>query len=494
MTDPKVRKTIDSARDDMGDLQRAMLAVFSSSVTRILARVMLIVFVVKLYGLGSFGYLGETAALVELLAALASFGLPKTLLAYLDQADGDPVTEGRLISNAIALSALLGIILGTVLWLLWPLIFPPSSGVPAYAAAAVFLIATTELMLTVTRSRRVIRWDAMVKGFVKPWGFLLLCVGGYFLLVKTGIFSAVGALFAGYIASTVLALFVALFGLIWTRRKNSYALVLPDLMGMRRLFKNSFSTAIVDAGSFSFRRLDIILLGVIAGPTATGIYYLVQQLATVVEKMRHLFEPMAAPVLAQAKSMVVTSAHLKKLCLWIFSAQVGLATVFVSFAAAILGLFDAVYMHAAILMMVILMGEIAEGTSGLIELPLVFNAPAIASRNIIIALICEIGLVALGAYNFGLMGAAAGFSLAMMLLAILRFSSAHTALGLTIIDASYAKPVGAAIVAAGATIGLNMILVAENNLYLAFSVVVCLLTYLLVLRLFGLSLWLARTS
>lgn len=481
-------------RDDMGDLQRAMIAVFSGSITRTVARVILILFIVQLYGLGSFGYLGEVAAMVELLAALAGFGLPKTLMAYLDKVDGNPEAEGQLISNAIMLAAMLGTGFGLVLWLIWPFIFPVVSGVPSYVTSAVVLIAVTELLLTVTRSKRVIRWDALVKGFVKPWSFLLFSVGGYFLLVRTGYLSPVAALFAGYMASTLLAALIALTGFARTRRKHYHPLVLPTFSGVRTLSKASFSTAIVDAGSFSFRRLDIILLGMIAGPTATGIYYLVQQLATVVEKMRHLFEPMATPVLAQARSMAVTNSHLKKLCLWIFSAQVGLAMIFTLFAVPILGLFDAVYGQAILLMAILLAGEIAEGTSGLIELPLIYKRPVVASRNIVIAFLCEIGLVIAGSWHFGILGAAGGFTGAMLLLALLRFVSARRALGLTVLDSSYAKPLIAAIVTTISMMGLSMILVADSGLNLALSVTAGVLLYVTVLRLFGVSLRISKTA
>jgi O-antigen/teichoic acid export membrane protein len=481
-------------QDDVGDLQRAMLAVFSGSITRTVARIILIVFVVRLYGLGSFGYLGEVAALVELLAALASFGLPKTLMAYLDKTDGNPIAEGQLISNAITLSAILGAGLGLILWLAWSFIFPVASEVPSYAASAVVLIAVTELLLTVTRSRRIIRWDALVKGFVKPWSFLLFLVGGYYLLVQTESLAPVTALFAGYMGAAVLAFLVAIIGLVRTRRQHSYALVFPTFAGVFSLLRHSFSTAIVDAGSFSFRRLDIILLGVIAGPTATGIYYLVQQLATVVEKMRHLFEPMAAPVLAQARSMTAINSHLKKLCLWIFSAQIGLAMIFIIFANQILGLFDALYAQAALLMAVFLLGEIAEGTSGLIELPLIYNKPAIASRNIVVAFLCEMGLVSIGSYHLGILGAAGGFAGAMLLLAMLRFTSARRALGLTIINLSYAKPLIAAMFTSISMMGLNMIVAADTGSNLALSVAIAIVLYLGILRLLGVSFRIVGTA
>lgn len=482
---------IASDRKDMSDLQRAMLAILGGSVARTIARIVLIVFVVRLYGLSSFGYLGEVAALIELSAALASFGLPKTLLSYLDEVKGDAIFQGRLISNAVFLSALLGLGLAGTLWFVWPAIFPSSSGVPSYVAIAVVVIAVTELLLTVTRSRRIIRWDTLVKGVVRPWSFLLFAVTGYFLLVKPAIFAPVSALLAAYLASIVLSLIIALVGFFQIRRSQSFAITLPMLGDTISLTKRTFTTAIVDAGSFSFRRLDIIILGLIAGPMATGVYYLIQQIATVVEKMRHLFEPMAAPVLAQSKSLAITQAHLRKLCLWIFASQVGLATILTLFAVPVLGLFDVFHAQTMLLIALVLLGEIAEGTSGLVELPMVFNHPFVASRNIIISFSCELVFVILGSHFFGILGAAAGFAMAMFILATLRFLAAHHRLGLSILELSYAKPLVASMTLILTISGASMFLSTDNIAKLVAAIAASAAFYLLLLRFMGLSLRIA---
>tara|TARA_R110000787_G_scaffold176420_3_gene288613 strand:+ start:2629 stop:4104 length:1476 start_codon:yes stop_codon:yes gene_type:complete len=482
---------IASNRKDLGDLQRGMLAILGGSVARTIARVMLIVFVVRLYGLSSFGYLGEVAALIELSAALASFGLPKTLLAYLDEVKGEAAAEGQLITNAIVVSATIGLVLAGMLWLIWSSIFPASSGVPSHVAIAVAMIAATELLLTVTRSRRVIRWDTLIKGVIKPWSFLLFAFIGYFLLVKSAYLTPVATLFAAYLGSIVVSMAIAMIGFIQTQRFQQFALVAPKFGAMFALAKRSFATAIVDAGSFSFRRLDIILLGLIAGPMATGIYYLVQQIATVVEKMRHLFEPMAAPVLAQSKSLAVTQAHLQKLCLWIFASQVGLATIFILFAVPVLGLFDVVHTQAMLLMALILFGEIAEGTSGLVELPMVFNHPIVASRNILVTFFCELTFVTSGAYLFGILGAAAGFAIAMSILAMLRFRAARRQLGLTIWQLSFVKPLVASITLIIVITVAGMFLTADNIGKLVAAIAASLALYLILLRFMGLSLRIA---
>ena len=116
---PNKMSTKSNSARDFGDLRRAVVATFSSSLARIVARVLLILYVVKLYGLGSFGYLGEVAASVELLAALSCLGLPKTIMAYFDRYKSDTQKSANLTANAFVLTAFISLILSGILALLW---------------------------------------------------------------------------------------------------------------------------------------------------------------------------------------------------------------------------------------------------------------------------------------------------------------------------------------------------------------------------------------
>ncbi len=140
-----------------------------------------------------------------------------------------------------------------------------------------------------------------------------------------------------------------------------------------------------------------------------------------------------------------------------------MAIIFTLFAGPVLGLFNVFHAQTMLLMPVILLGEIAEGTSGLIELPMVFNHPAVASRNIIITFFCELIIVTSGAYFFGIFGAAVGFAMPMSILAMLWFRSARHQLGLSIWELSYAKPLVASMTCILIITGAGMFLTADNN-------------------------------
>ncbi len=482
-----------SARD-FADLRRAVIATFSSSLARSVARVLLIIFVVDLYGIGSFGYLGEVAATVELLAALACLGLPKTIMAYFDRDKDSPENSANLVANALGLTMLIGASLSLFMLLLWPILFPIKANIPAYAALAIFIISITEMMLTLTRSRRIIKWESIVKGLVKPWGFFILAMGGYFFIVQRYDSEPMMVLIAAYFLSLIISALFAGAGMMQIMRDGQISLGKVSIKAMGKLAKESAPIAIVDAGSFAFRRLDIIILGIMTGSSVTGIYYLGQQLATVVEKMRHLFEPMAAPILAQTQSTKTIGEYLQKTCRWVFAASLGSAICFALYAQPLMALFDVYFAAALIFMSILLWGEIADGSSGLIELPIIFRNPLIASRNVVIALCIEALSVAIGAYHFGILGAAAGFSIGMMALCALRLYSARKLYDMHIVDSSYLKPIGAAIVSIIITLLIRDYLLLIPYIGLLIGIIICGGIFLIAIKFMGVSMKISDNS
>jgi len=214
----------DDMRRDFGDFRRGVSAVLFGSGARTVARLTLIFFVVTYYGVESFGYLGEVAAIVELSAAFANLGLPKSLFGYLEQHRREGADQGALIGEACLATLLTGGLLAAGIWLLWPYIFPTAAGVPAYVAGAIVLIAVTEILLTVTRSARLMRWDMMAKGVVKPWGFLLLAALGYAGGVYALGWPPVQTLFVSYLLSLAITGIFAVAGFVMVLRDQHISL------------------------------------------------------------------------------------------------------------------------------------------------------------------------------------------------------------------------------------------------------------------------------
>lgn len=492
MTEKKGELQSSSASErDFSDLRRTVIATSTSSLTRIVARILLIIFVVDLYGIGSFGYLGEVAASVELLAAMASLGLPKTIMAYFDRHRDDAGGSANLVTNALCLTGVTALGLSIILGLLWPLLFPY---VPAYVAGSILIIALTEMMLTLTRSRRIIKWESIVKGVVKPWGFFILAMAGYFIFVQRLGAEPIIILMAAYFLSLILSAIFAFIGFFQIIKNGQIILGQAKASAMLALGKESAPIAIVDAGSFAFRRLDIIILGALTSSNITGIYYLGQQFATVVEKMRYLFEPMASPILAQTRSIETIGRYLKKTCRWVFAASLGVAIATTIYAQPLMELFDVYYMNAIIFMAILLIGEVIDGSTGLIELPIIFRNPMTASRNMILALIAEAICVGIGAYNFGILGAAAGYTSGMMVLATLRLYSVKKLYGMHILDRNFLKPIIAGMIASIISFLLKDYILIYGILGLIAAVLMCGTIYLYILKIMGISMKISDNS
>lgn len=419
---------------DRRDLRRGAWQILSGFGVRTVARILLIVFVARLYGVSDFGRLGETVAIVELAAALATFGLNKTLLGRLAEADSS--AEGKTVLEAFAVAVCMSAAIGGTLWLIWPLVFDPGAGSLRFAALGIPLIALAEIALTATRHRRTVAWDTIVKAAVKPWSFLLLALIGYFW-AGVGLTSG-QMLILAYVGSLTLSALIAFGVLAFASRFNLFSAHRHfSLSGTFGLARASLPIAINETAVFAFRRLDIILLALVAGPAATGIYYMAQQIGTVVEKVRYLFEPMLAPVIAQSGSLDAIGYHLRRLCLGIFATQLAIFALIAILGQPLLSWLGPGFAAGLIVALVVLVGELFDGSFGLCELPMVYRHPHWPPRVVLAALALETGLVGILASQFGALGAAAGFATAMLVLAIARLILLRRLYGLSIVGMGY---------------------------------------------------------
>jgi O-antigen/teichoic acid export membrane protein len=431
---------------DRRDLSRGARQILSGFGVRMLARILLIVFVAKLFGASVFGRLGETVAIIELAAAFASFGLTKTLLGEMarDETNGANITVR--VAEAIILAGAISLVIASLLWLVWPVLFPTDAA-PRISVIGVPLIALTDVALTATRHHRTVAWETIVKAAIKPWSFLILALAAFALVTDRLPFelpelSMPHALISAYLGSLLLSALIASAATYTMFRGGlDRAPNYREILGMAR---RSFPIALNETGVFAFRRVDILLLGTVAGPAATGVYYLAQQIGTVVEKVRYLFEPMLAPIIAQSTSLDLIGAHLKRLCLFVFTVQLGLLVIAMINGDEMLAWFGPGFAAGAGVLMLILLGELFDGSFGLSELPLVFRHPKWPPRAVLAALAVECVLVTILARQFGAPGAAAGFAASMFVLAVIRLALVHRKFGFRVVTQTYA---GVAVVA-----------------------------------------------
>jgi len=202
--------------------------------------------------------------------------------------------------------------------------------------------------------------------------------------------------------------------------------------------------------------MDILILGTVSGPEVTGVYYMAQQVATVPEKIRYVFEPMVAPVVAQARNRSGPSEssgrsdgssrrseewrQIPLVCRWILTLHLALLPALFVFGGDLLGLLGPGFEVGALVLIFLVLGELADGSFALSELPAIFYRPRVPPLIIGATLVFEGAAVAFFASHFGAPGAAAGFMLAMLGLAVGRAMFARNAFGIVFDAWMYRKP------------------------------------------------------
>ena len=469
---------------DVRDVIRGALATLTGFGGRIGARLIFIAFATHQFGAAKFGDLGLVAAYVEILAALAAVGLKRTLMGLMSEqeANGEPV-EGLLLAMVCS-SLILAIILSGLFGLAWPYVIPDAGAMPLvlYLALPSFVVA--DVLGAATRYKRIIKWDVLARTFVEPWVLLLVKMLLYWTRdLDTGLLVA-------YSCSIAAAAIFCLYGVF-----NTYGLsaLKKARFSWRMLIDipvKSFPAGITDMGVFSFRRLDLIILRFFVGAEASGVYYAVQQLATVPQKVYQLFEPMMAPVIAklhQNANPKKIEVKLVSTVRWVFILQIGITVSLLAFGTNVLGLFGTDFRSGLLIMIIILSAELFDGTFALVETVLIFIRPKLAMTLILITLVIEAIAVSVGAYYLGAEGAAYGFLFAMLSLAMGRYLAAKFELKISILNSSFLKPTLAAALLAVALLAFQYFVPLESGYITALAFIIGLAGYLYSIKRFALS-------
>ncbi len=469
---------------DSKDILRGAKASLAGAGGRLTARILLMLAAGNWYGVTALGLLGETAALIEITAAIGALGLRRALLGILAKAEISKKPLQQCIIDAVLLVLVVGGSLCLLLVLIWPLIHAGGHQVPAAVAIAVPCIMLTEVALAATRFRRIIRWNVLSRSIVEPWSFLILVIVGHWLELGMSV------LLWAYLLSLILAMGIALIGLIrvytW-RRLLSFT---PKPVNAIQIAQISFPTGLLEISSMLFRRIDILILGLVAGPAATGVYYMAQQVATVVHKIHDLFEPMMSPVIAQAEQRgdhQQIGTQLATTCRWILTIQLGIAAPLVIFGAGVLDSFGAGFATGMLAMTILFLGEIADGSFALSELPLVFARPKIPPLLAGCALLLEIAAVYLLGRLYGPVGAAMGFSVAMLVLCVLRLTLLHHTFRLQLLNLTFIPALIITALLAALLLILQQTLTPFTGISLWATILLTLISYLLLIRRFALS-------
>jgi O-antigen/teichoic acid export membrane protein len=469
---------------DVRDILRGALATLFGFGGRLIARIILMVVAGHQFGAAELGVLGQVAAIVEILGAVGIMGLKRGLHNLLsgDTKNGEPVA--RRVLEALLISFVAAMVLASILVFIWGYLFPDRPEISYLFYFAIPAWVFTEVSLTAIKFKRVIRWDVISRCVMEPWSFLAFAVTLYFLgIIHNGLIIA-------YVGSLVVATLSCAVGLIQTYGFKGLFGQAPKLRNCLSIPGKSLPVGITDIGIMMFRRIDILILSLFVGHQGTGIYYMVQQIVTIPQKMNQLFEPMMSPVVAKLHHDLnarIIRLKLIGFCRWVFTLQIGLSIPLVIYADFVLGLFGPQFTAGALILVIVLFAELIDGSFALMETPLLFAKPKIPPLLIMLALGIEMTTIYFFSSMWGVTGAAIGFFTAMAVLAFTRLFMIRRHMHINIIDRSYIPPAIAALITGLALYFLRYIIPTESAFTVGFSIVAGLGGFYYLVKAFGLT-------
>ncbi|WP_201290887.1 lipopolysaccharide biosynthesis protein [Croceibacterium salegens] len=382
---------------------------------RLAARLPFLFIAGRLYGADALGRFASALVVVELVALICSIGEKRGLAQRLSEGDED---QAHLVYDGMLVALLLASLAGLVLYLVPAPLFPSGEfkTLDRLIVIAIPGYALTEIVLAAQAYRYDIATTVRARALVEPWTISILA-GVLWLFAPL----REAGLSLAYLASIYAGLLTAL----WTFLR-SYGLPqgwVPSPNRMMRMTWRALPLAMADAIEWGTRRVDIFILGLFAAPSAVGVYYVAQQVASLPQKLKTSFEPILGPVITRALKDKDYAAIARQVCqvgFWITAAQAGIALALGIPGEAIMGLVGPNFVGGTGALAFLLAAEVVAATAVVSEAALIYVA---RFKNLLVS-IATIGLQALltvgamlavDAYGLSDLWRAAGAALSLML-------------------------------------------------------------------------------
>ncbi|MDZ4139486.1 MAG: lipopolysaccharide biosynthesis protein [Erythrobacter sp.] len=356
---------------------------------RLVARIPFLVIATRLYGAESLGRFASALVLIEIIALICSLGEKRGLAQRLSVGAGDNrAAETNLVYDGIVLALAYSTVAALLLLAFPEPMFPNGMNSPLdiWLIAAIPAFAVTEILLAAQAYRFDIATTVRARAIVEPWT-ISIGAGVFFFIPAT----RDAGLALAFIASIYAGLLTALWPFL-----RSYGLPKgwqPQGRAMLAMSSRAFPLVGADAIERGTRLLDIFILGLFAPPSAVGIYYAAQQIASLPQKLKTSFEPILSPVITKnlrIGNMGAIAAQVRQVGFWIIAVQLGIALVLGVPGEAVMGLWGPDYVAGTAALSLLLAAEVAASMAVVSESVLVYVA---RKRNLAIS----VGIIALQA-------------------------------------------------------------------------------------------------
>jgi O-antigen/teichoic acid export membrane protein len=352
---------------DLAALAKGGRTNFVGFLLRLAARLPFLFIAGRYYGPEALGRFASAVIVVELAAMLCTMGEKRGLAQRLANHDDDPVP---LVADGLTLAFLVGTLAALALWLVPAPMFPSGtySEIDRLLVLAIPALATTEIILSAQAFRFDVGATVRARAIVEPWTISIMA--GVMALVAPR---------SGLAVAYLLSIYAALATAAWSLLRT-YGLPRgwrPSLRRMAVLGYRGLPLAGADAIEWGTRRLDIFILGLFAAPSAVGVYYVAQQVASLPQKLKTSFEPILGPVLTRKLREKDYAAIAKQVCqvgFWITAAQAGIGLALAIPGEAIMGLVGPHFVGGTGALGFLLAAEVVAATAVVAEAALIYVA------------------------------------------------------------------------------------------------------------------------
>jgi O-antigen/teichoic acid export membrane protein len=365
------------------------------------------------YGKEALGIFAYATAVVELVGLIATVGLKRNLLYHLAHTPDQHMAAAQGL--CLAMLAALG---GAVLLMLLPgLAFPDASITPIVRMFPLVMLAIvlSDICLAALTHHHLMYPQVIARSIIEPWVLTFTAGALAFTTMKHE------ALFIAYALAMLSAAAVSLF--YFCKHFQLRAILHVRAIDVMALAKQSAPVWLADIVEVAQRRVDVLILGQMAGPAVVGLYYAGQQVATLVSRMRGSFEPILTPVMAKLSAVHdrAAAAHqLDQVRFWLYCAQLAVMLALSLYAKSIMTMIGPEFGSGATIMILLLLAELFWGVLGIAELPLLFAKP---KTNVVIglaAIAVEIFVALILIPRLGGTGAAIALCAAFLLAGIIK--------------------------------------------------------------------------
>lgn len=356
--------------EDLSALAKGGRQNFAGFILRLLARLPFLFIAGRLYGADALGRFASALVVVELVALLCSMGEKRGLAQRLT--DGDESHPANLVYDGILLALLFSSVAALFFWLVPAPLFPSGdyTQLDRLIVLAIPAYALTEIVLAAQAYKYDIATTVRARAVVEPWTISIMAGVFYYIpgLSQSGLSMA-------YLASIYAGLAVGLWSFFRSYgRPHGWR---PHPNYMAKITMRALPLATADAIEWGTRRVDIFILGLFAAPSAVGVYYVAQQVASLPQKLKTSFEPILGPVITKNLKTGNYEAIAKQVCqvgFWIIAAQAGIALALGIPGEAVMGLVGPAFVGGTGALAFLLAAEVVAATAVVSEAVLIYVA------------------------------------------------------------------------------------------------------------------------